>query len=55
MFFVLSDEHRKVIFEKQWFFLDNAVGQLYSTKFDIAAGGNLQPQTNKDAQSSAGV
>uniref|UniRef100_A0A3Q3WAD0 tRNA (adenine(58)-N(1))-methyltransferase non-catalytic subunit TRM6 n=1 Tax=Mola mola TaxID=94237 RepID=A0A3Q3WAD0_MOLML len=32
---------KKVIFEKQWFFLDNAVGHLYSTAFEIAACGSL--------------
>ncbi|XP_018551774.1 tRNA (adenine(58)-N(1))-methyltransferase non-catalytic subunit TRM6 [Lates calcarifer] len=44
---------KKVIFEKQWFFLDNAVGQLYSTTFEIVSGGNLQPQKHKDAESAS--
>jgi len=44
---------KKVIFEKQWFFLDNAVGQLYSTTFDIVSGGNLQPQMPKNTESSS--
>ncbi|KAI3364424.1 hypothetical protein L3Q82_011216 [Scortum barcoo] len=43
---------KKVIFEKQWFFLDNAVGHLYSTTFEIVTGGILQPQRPKDAESS---
>ncbi|KAM3602381.1 uncharacterized protein V6R79_003025 [Siganus canaliculatus] len=42
---------KKVIFEKQWFFLDNAVGHLYSSTFEIA-GGVLQPRKLKDAESS---
>lgn len=42
---------KKVIFEKQWFFLDNAVGQLYSSTFEIVSG-ILQPQKPKDTGSS---
>ncbi|XP_074472071.1 tRNA (adenine(58)-N(1))-methyltransferase non-catalytic subunit TRM6 [Sebastes fasciatus] len=42
---------KKVIFEKQWFFLENAVGQLYSTTFEIVSG-VLQPRKPKDTQSS---
>ncbi|XP_053192865.1 tRNA (adenine(58)-N(1))-methyltransferase non-catalytic subunit TRM6 [Scomber japonicus] len=44
---------KKVIFEKQWFFLDNAVGHLYSTKFEIVSGGTLQPQARKSTDSSS--
>uniref|UniRef100_A0A669E4V6 tRNA (adenine(58)-N(1))-methyltransferase non-catalytic subunit TRM6 n=1 Tax=Oreochromis niloticus TaxID=8128 RepID=A0A669E4V6_ORENI len=40
---------KKVIFEKQWIFLDNAVGQLYSTTFEILSGGNLKPHELKDS------
>ncbi|XP_038582846.1 tRNA (adenine(58)-N(1))-methyltransferase non-catalytic subunit TRM6 [Micropterus salmoides] len=43
---------KKVIFEKQWFFLDKSVGQLYSTTFEIVSGGILQPQKPKDVESS---
>ncbi|KAM4522225.1 tRNA (adenine(58)-N(1))-methyltransferase non-catalytic subunit TRM6 [Odontesthes bonariensis] len=39
---------KKVIFEKQWMFLDTAVGQLYSSTFEILSGGNLQPKEVKD-------
>lgn len=46
---------RKVIFEKQWIFLDNAVGQLYSTTFEILSGGNLKPHELKDTASPLGV
>ncbi|XP_026197494.1 tRNA (adenine(58)-N(1))-methyltransferase non-catalytic subunit TRM6 [Anabas testudineus] len=42
---------KKVIFEKQWFFLDNAVGHLYSTTFEIVSGGTLQPQRTKSTES----
>ncbi|XP_034017821.1 tRNA (adenine(58)-N(1))-methyltransferase non-catalytic subunit TRM6 isoform X2 [Thalassophryne amazonica] len=41
---------KKMVFEKQWFFLDNAVGQLYSTTFEIVSGGMLQPKKLKDAE-----
>lgn len=43
---------KKVIFEKQWFFLDNAVGQMYNTTFEIVAGGTLQPKTSVTESSS---
>ncbi|XP_061668932.1 tRNA (adenine(58)-N(1))-methyltransferase non-catalytic subunit TRM6 isoform X2 [Syngnathoides biaculeatus] len=48
---VQIQSRKKVVFEKKWFFLDNAVGQLYSTTFDIVSGGELQPV--KDVQSAA--
>ncbi|KAL2082125.1 hypothetical protein ACEWY4_021943 [Coilia grayii] len=44
---------RKVIFEKQWFFLDNAVGELFGTTFEIQAGGTLKPHAPKQAPSAA--
>ncbi|XP_047429757.1 tRNA (adenine(58)-N(1))-methyltransferase non-catalytic subunit TRM6 [Mugil cephalus] len=47
---VQIQQRKKVIFEKQWFFLDNAVGQLYSTTFEIVSGGTLQPQKLEDAE-----
>lgn len=43
---------KKVIFEKQWFFLDNAVGHLYSSTFEIASGA-LQLKKSKESQSSS--
>uniref|UniRef100_A0A665V7W5 tRNA (adenine(58)-N(1))-methyltransferase non-catalytic subunit TRM6 n=1 Tax=Echeneis naucrates TaxID=173247 RepID=A0A665V7W5_ECHNA len=43
---------KKVIFEKQWFFLDNAVGHLYGATFEIVSGGTLQPEKPKDTVSS---
>uniref|UniRef100_A0A3Q3JYK7 tRNA (adenine(58)-N(1))-methyltransferase non-catalytic subunit TRM6 n=1 Tax=Monopterus albus TaxID=43700 RepID=A0A3Q3JYK7_MONAL len=43
---------KKVVFEKQWFFLDNAVGHLYGTVFETVSGGTLQPQKPKDTESS---
>ncbi|XP_034555450.1 tRNA (adenine(58)-N(1))-methyltransferase non-catalytic subunit TRM6 [Notolabrus celidotus] len=42
---------KKVIFEKQWFFLDKAVGHLYRTTFEIASGA-LQPQKSKESEGS---
>ncbi|KFO72986.1 tRNA (adenine(58)-N(1))-methyltransferase non-catalytic subunit TRM6, partial [Cuculus canorus] len=33
---------RKIIFEKQWFYLDNAIGHIYGTTFEVTSGGNLQ-------------
>ncbi|KAJ7409747.1 tRNA methyltransferase 6 [Willisornis vidua] len=35
---------RKIIFEKQWFYLDNAIGHIYGTTFEVTNGGNLQPK-----------
>ncbi|XP_017264756.1 tRNA (adenine(58)-N(1))-methyltransferase non-catalytic subunit TRM6 [Kryptolebias marmoratus] len=47
---------KKVIFEKQWIFLDNVVGHLYSTTFEIVSGGVLQPKKeDKDSESSTDV
>ncbi|KAM6915244.1 tRNA (adenine(58)-N(1))-methyltransferase non-catalytic subunit TRM6 [Xenentodon cancila] len=42
---------RKVIFEKQWIFLDKAVGHLYNTTFEVVSGGILQPLEVKDTKS----
>ncbi|KAA8583372.1 hypothetical protein FQN60_015918 [Etheostoma spectabile] len=44
---------KKVIFEKQWFFLDKAVGQLYSSTFEIVSGGILQPLKPKHTEGPA--
>ncbi|KAA0708315.1 tRNA (adenine(58)-N(1))-methyltransferase non-catalytic subunit TRM6 [Triplophysa tibetana] len=49
---VQVENKKKVIFEKQWFFLDNAVGQLYGTIFEIVAGGSLRVKMVKRAGSS---
>ncbi|NWQ99826.1 TRM6 methyltransferase, partial [Paradoxornis webbianus] len=35
---------RKIIFEKQWFYLDNAIGHIYGTTFEVTSGGHLQPK-----------
>ncbi|XP_013865341.1 tRNA (adenine(58)-N(1))-methyltransferase non-catalytic subunit TRM6 [Austrofundulus limnaeus] len=45
---------KKVIFEKQWIFLDNVVGQMYNTTFEILSGGALQPK-KEDTESSTDV
>ncbi|XP_078086465.1 tRNA (adenine(58)-N(1))-methyltransferase non-catalytic subunit TRM6 [Mustelus asterias] len=34
---------RKITFEKQWFYLDNVIGQQYGTIFEVSTGGVLQP------------
>ncbi|RXN32287.1 tRNA (adenine(58)-N(1))-methyltransferase non-catalytic subunit TRM6 [Labeo rohita] len=44
---VQIENKKKVIFEKQWFFLDKAVGQLYGTMFEIEAGGSLKLKAAK--------
>ena len=49
-----SPFHRKVMFEKQWLFLEKAVGQLYSTSFEVVSGGHLEPQKAKTTESSTG-
>nr|XP_057913474.1 tRNA (adenine(58)-N(1))-methyltransferase non-catalytic subunit TRM6 isoform X2 [Doryrhamphus excisus] len=49
---VQIQSRKKMAFERQWFFLDNAVGHLYGTTFEILPGGSLQPQKQKDALSS---
>ncbi|KAG9344680.1 hypothetical protein JZ751_010366 [Albula glossodonta] len=46
---------RKVIFEKQWLFLDKTIGELYGTTFEIASGGTLQPRKPKHTESSTEV
>ena len=43
------------MFEKQWMFLDGAVGFLYNSSFEIAAGGVLKPLEVKEADSLTGV
>ncbi|XP_034966017.2 tRNA (adenine(58)-N(1))-methyltransferase non-catalytic subunit TRM6 [Zootoca vivipara] len=35
---------RKIVFEKQWFCLDNAIGHIYGTTFEVTSGGALQPK-----------
>ncbi|CAN0313482.1 unnamed protein product [Lampetra planeri] len=41
---VRVERHRKVNFEKKWFFVDSLIGARYGTTFDITGGGDLQPQ-----------
>uniref|UniRef100_A0A8C7XLT6 tRNA (adenine(58)-N(1))-methyltransferase non-catalytic subunit TRM6 n=1 Tax=Oryzias sinensis TaxID=183150 RepID=A0A8C7XLT6_9TELE len=43
---------KKVIFEKQWIFLDNVVGCLYGNTFEIRSGGGLQLQNTKTTENS---
>ncbi|XP_051510425.1 tRNA (adenine(58)-N(1))-methyltransferase non-catalytic subunit TRM6-like [Myxocyprinus asiaticus] len=51
---VQIEQKKKVIFEKQWFFLDKAVGQLYGTIFEIEAGGSLKLKAAKRTGDSVG-
>uniref|UniRef100_J3SFI4 tRNA (adenine(58)-N(1))-methyltransferase non-catalytic subunit TRM6 n=1 Tax=Crotalus adamanteus TaxID=8729 RepID=J3SFI4_CROAD len=37
-------KRRKIVFEKQWFCLDNAIGHVYGTSFEVTSGGSLQPK-----------
>ncbi|KAM8946240.1 tRNA (adenine(58)-N(1))-methyltransferase non-catalytic subunit TRM6 [Pelodytes ibericus] len=39
---VQVQKRKKIIFEKQWIYLDNAIGKNYGTTFEITGGGNLQ-------------
>ncbi|XP_060088695.1 tRNA (adenine(58)-N(1))-methyltransferase non-catalytic subunit TRM6 [Heteronotia binoei] len=41
-------KRRKIIFEKQWFYLDNAIGNVYGTTFEVTSGGSLQPKKRVD-------
>lgn len=41
---------RKIIFEKQWFYLDNAIGHKYGTTFEVSVGGALQPLKAKSEE-----
>ncbi|XP_023656130.2 tRNA (adenine(58)-N(1))-methyltransferase non-catalytic subunit TRM6 [Paramormyrops kingsleyae] len=52
---VQIQKKRKIIFEKQWFFLDNAIGELYGTTFDVVSGGSLHPRKAKRAEVSAEI
>uniref|UniRef100_A0A8C5N2W5 tRNA (adenine(58)-N(1))-methyltransferase non-catalytic subunit TRM6 n=1 Tax=Leptobrachium leishanense TaxID=445787 RepID=A0A8C5N2W5_9ANUR len=46
---VQVQRRKKVIFEKQWIFLDNAIGKHFGTVFEIVGGGNLQMKKNEIA------
>ncbi|XP_056150339.1 tRNA (adenine(58)-N(1))-methyltransferase non-catalytic subunit TRM6 [Lampris incognitus] len=50
---VQIESRKKVIFEKQWIFLDKAVGMFYGTTFEIESGGNLEP-LELDSKGSSG-
>lgn len=43
---VQVQRRKKVIFEKQWIYLDNVIGKNYGTMFEITGGGNLQTKSN---------
>ncbi|XP_072539224.1 tRNA (adenine(58)-N(1))-methyltransferase non-catalytic subunit TRM6 [Salminus brasiliensis] len=49
---VQIEKRKKVIFEKQWIFMDNAVGELYGSTFEVDGGGKLtlrKPNRTEDA------
>ncbi|KAM5163379.1 tRNA (adenine(58)-N(1))-methyltransferase non-catalytic subunit TRM6 [Mantella aurantiaca] len=46
---VQVQRRKKVIFEKQWIYLDNAIGKHYGTQFEVSGGGNLQMKRNEAA------
>nr|XP_033794158.1 tRNA (adenine(58)-N(1))-methyltransferase non-catalytic subunit TRM6 [Geotrypetes seraphini] len=41
---VQLQRRKKIIFEKQWIYLDNSIQQFYGSTFEITGGGNLQPK-----------
>ncbi|XP_069788524.1 tRNA (adenine(58)-N(1))-methyltransferase non-catalytic subunit TRM6 [Narcine bancroftii] len=47
---VLVQRRRKIIFEKQWFYLDNAIGHKYGTTFEVSIGGALHPLKAKSQE-----
>ncbi|KAM4770883.1 tRNA (adenine(58)-N(1))-methyltransferase non-catalytic subunit TRM6 [Rhinophrynus dorsalis] len=46
---VQIQRRKKVIFEKQWIYLDNAIGKNYGTTFEITGGGNLQMKRKEES------
>ncbi|XP_076872923.1 tRNA (adenine(58)-N(1))-methyltransferase non-catalytic subunit TRM6 isoform X1 [Brachyhypopomus gauderio] len=50
---VQIDKKKKVIFEKQWIFLDGAVGELYGSTFEVNAGAKLSLRKTNNSGSSA--
>ncbi|XP_012583518.1 PREDICTED: tRNA (adenine(58)-N(1))-methyltransferase non-catalytic subunit TRM6 isoform X2 [Condylura cristata] len=49
---VQVQRRKKVTFEKQWFYLDNAIGHSYGTTFEVTHGGSLQPKKKKEEPTS---
>uniref|UniRef100_G3TSN1 tRNA (adenine(58)-N(1))-methyltransferase non-catalytic subunit TRM6 n=1 Tax=Loxodonta africana TaxID=9785 RepID=G3TSN1_LOXAF len=49
---VQVQRRKKVTFEKQWFYLDNAIGHSYGTTFEVTSGGSLQPKKKKEEPTS---
>ncbi|XP_077169321.1 tRNA (adenine(58)-N(1))-methyltransferase non-catalytic subunit TRM6 [Paroedura picta] len=45
---VAVGKRRKITFEKQWFYLDNAIGHVYGTTFEVTSGGTLQAKKRAD-------
>ncbi|KAH0513919.1 tRNA (adenine(58)-N(1))-methyltransferase non-catalytic subunit TRM6 [Microtus ochrogaster] len=49
---VQVQRRKKVTFEKQWFYLDNAIGHSYGSTFEVSNGGCLQLKKKKEEPTS---
>ncbi|XP_052580989.1 tRNA (adenine(58)-N(1))-methyltransferase non-catalytic subunit TRM6 isoform X2 [Peromyscus californicus insignis] len=49
---VQVQRRKKVTFEKQWFYLDNAIGHSYGSTFEVSNGGSLQLKKKKEEPTS---
>ncbi|MCJ8743728.1 hypothetical protein PDJAM_G00097570 [Pangasius djambal] len=47
---VQVETKKKIIFEKQWMFLDAAIGELYGSTFEVDAGGKLRLRKPKNTE-----
>ncbi|KAK7797731.1 hypothetical protein U0070_020023, partial [Myodes glareolus] len=45
-------KRKKVTFDKQWFYLDNAIGHSYGSTFEVCNGGCLQLKKKKEEPTS---
>ncbi|XP_017539092.1 tRNA (adenine(58)-N(1))-methyltransferase non-catalytic subunit TRM6 [Pygocentrus nattereri] len=55
---VQIEKRKKVIFEKQWMFMDNSVGELYGSTFEVDSGGKLilrKPNNTEDPTDTKGA
>ncbi|TSK58035.1 tRNA (adenine(58)-N(1))-methyltransferase non-catalytic subunit TRM6 [Bagarius yarrelli] len=46
---VQVERKKKIIFEKQWIFLDAVIGELYGSSFDVNPGGHVSLQKPKNS------
>lgn len=49
---VQVQRRKKVTFEKQWFYLDQAIGHSYGSTFEVTSGGSLQLRKKKEEAAS---